>query len=217
MKTPREIYAQYDILQSLQLHQLRAAAVAKMICEHFTQSINARDVTLACLFHDMGNIIKSNLEVFPDFLKPKGREYWEGVKKDFITKYGTDEHAATVAIAREIGLREGAIRYIDGIGFTMLAATRDSSSYEQKICEYADLRVGPHGVLSLDERIEEARVRYVEHHQDMSTDRSRFAILLAAAREVEHQIFVNENIRPEDINDASVAPLIQELWEYPVS
>lgn len=204
-------------MPSLQLHQLRVAAVGKLICDSLKESIHTHDVVLACLFHDMGNIIKSDLTSFPQFLEPKGVEYWKKMKDDFIRTYGTNEHHAAMAIARKIGLSPAVIGYIDGIGFSMLTATRDSLSYEQKICEYADLRVGPHGVLSLEGRVEEARVRYVGHHPDMPAERDRFAKLLQAAREVERQIFVSSDSAPEDINDASVAPITEELWEYPVS
>src|SRR3989344_8748672 len=103
MKTPREIYSAYKIMPSLQLHQLRVAAVAKLLCEGCTKPINEHDVILACLFHDMGNIIKSELSYFPDFTEPEGVEYWERVKADFVEAYGTDSHTANIAIAKEIG------------------------------------------------------------------------------------------------------------------
>ena len=52
----------------------------------------------------MGNIIKSDLTVFPEFREPEGLDYWQNVKDDYVKKYGTDHHAANAIIAREIGL-----------------------------------------------------------------------------------------------------------------
>ncbi|MBI4087904.1 HD domain-containing protein [Candidatus Kaiserbacteria bacterium] len=217
MRTPRDIYKEYKLVPALQLHQLRVAAVGKAVCEYYKGNVNEHDVVLACLFHDTGNIIKSDLATFPEFLEPEGRDYWQRVKDEFIKKYGPNEHIATMSIAKEIGLPPAVNGYIEGVGFSQLEATRDSSSYEQKIIEYADLRVGPFGVLLLGERIEEARVRYVGRHTDMPAGHERFAALIRSAHEIEHQLFSSADIAPEDINDVFIAPRIEELWEYPVS
>ena len=60
MKTPREIYTAYKIMPNLQLHQLRVAAVGKLICDNFNPpaggTVNERGVILARLFSHMGKI-----------------------------------------------------------------------------------------------------------------------------------------------------------------
>src|SRR3989338_4995837 len=141
MRTSREIYEKYNIMPALQLHQLRVAAVGKLICDNVTKPINTQDVILACLFHDMGNIIKSDLQYFSDFVEPEGIEYWQNVKNGFVEKYGTDHHAANAAIAQEIGLPENARNILTGIGFSKLEEILLDVSNERKVCEYADLRV----------------------------------------------------------------------------
>lgn len=217
MRTIEEIYRAYRIMPSLQLHQVRAAAVGKSICDNLTRDVDTHSVVLACLFHDMGNIIKSDLSVFPDFSEPEGVAHWQLVKNDFVKKYGADEHAATAAIVREIGLSAEVRALADGVGFSKLERTRDSGSYEQKIVEYADLRVGPHGVLSMGARVEEAGGRYVGKHPDMPRSSEEFEKLVAVAYEVEQQIFADADIAPEDITEQSIRPLIQELREYTVA
>ena len=223
MRTSREIYEKYNIMPALQLHQLRVAAVGKLICDNVTKPINERDVILACLFHDMGNIIKSDLSVFPEFLEPEGLDYWQGVKDEFVNKYGSDHHAANSAIAREIGLPQSALELLDNIGFSKLETILASVSDEIKICEYADLRVGPHGVLPLEERLHEGRQRYLKRHPNEWVGRGvrstteQFQTLIRTARELERQIFEHASIRPEDITDASVAPLVEELQNYSVA
>jgi predicted HD phosphohydrolase len=232
MSTSREIYAHYRIMPALQLHQLRVAAVGKLICDNFSfgggpasggqKPINTHDVVLACLFHDMGNIIKSDLSQFPNFLEPQGREYWENVKKQFIEKYGSDTHTATVAMAHEIGLPRTVVAYIDGFGFSRLGATRASTSYEQKIAEYSDLRVSPHRICSMEERLAEAHARYLRVYDEVALDnvphaRERIDELLREACLVEQQIFAQTEIAPEDITDGSIAPIIEELWEYRIA
>jgi|SRR5665213_138810 len=222
MRTPREIYEAYRIMPILDTHQLRVASVAKMICDSFANStdspIDARSIILTALFHDMGNIIKSNLDYFPDLFKDQEeRAYWEKVKQEYIEKYGVNEHYAALAITEELGLSEVVRRYIAGIGFSNVKTTRDSGSYEEKICEYADLRVGPFGVLTLEGRITDIQTRYAgRRHAAVPDDENEFNELKQAAFEMEGQIFAKTSIKPEDINDASVAPLIEELRDYQV-
>jgi hypothetical protein len=217
MKTVQEVYEHYHIMPSLQMHQLRVGAVAKTICDNLMREVDTRVVILACLFHDMGNIIKSDLTTFPDFVEPEGVAHWEMLKDDFVARYGRNEHAATAAIAGEIGLPKTVMGIIADISFSKLEKTRDSNSYELKIAEYSDLRVGPHGVLSLDARVTEAAGRYVGKHPDMPRSAEEFERLVAAIHTVEQQIFSEADITPEDITEQSVQPLVPELREYTVA
>lgn len=216
VRTAQEIYDEYRIMPSLQLHQLRVAAVAKTLCDDSTRNVDTHTVILACLFHDMGNIIKSDFVTFPDFLEPEGIAHWQMAKNDFVARYGKNEHAATYAIAREIGLPKNVLGLIKGFGFSKLEITRDSGSYELKVGEYGDLRVGPHGVLSMDARIGEASPRYVGKHPDMPRGTEEFERLVAAAHELEQQVFAEATIAPEDITEQSIQPLIAELRGYAV-
>lgn len=217
MKTPREIYAAYRIMPDLQFHQLRVAAVGKFICDNFKKPINTRNVALACLFHDMGNIIKSDLTQFPEFLKPQGKEYWEQVKVEYIQEYGKDEHAATNIIGKEIGLPESVLGIIDNMRFSRSEEILSSESYELKIAKYADLRAGPHGIIPIRERLDEAKRRY-ERSGSLGTlganDSNDFDRFANASLEIERQIFSHAAIVPEDITDASAEPIIEELREY---
>jgi len=219
MRTPKEIYAQFRILPSLQLHQLRVAAVAKLICDNYNDTVSTNDVLLECLFHDMGNIVKSDLRYFPGFVQPEGLEYWQKIKEEFLQKYGSEQHIANAAIGREIGLPEHIIDIMNKTGFSKIGSVVEAHSLELKICQYADSRVGPHGVLSLDARLEEGRERYVAGKKNKAyydTD-AGFEKLAAAAHELERQIFSALTIRPEDINDMTVVPGIEKLSQYPVA
>lgn len=213
MKTVREIYEAYRIMPQLQLHQLRVAAVGKLICDSSLDRINTQDVILTCLFHDMGNIIKSDFDVFSDsFRGPKPRAYWEAVKREYIEKYGADEHSANVAIGREIGLSPDVIEYMDGISFANFARVRDADSFEQKITLYCDGRVAPGGIVSMLDRQAEARERYRgKRHSEAPENEADYQMLLEAAKDVERQIFAKTSIMPEDITDETVAPIIEEL------
>ncbi len=209
MKTPREVYAQYNIMPSLQLHQLRVAAVGKLICDNFNPpasgAVNSTDVVLACLFHDMGNIVKFNLDAFTKFVEPEGVEYWKKVQAETIQKYGPEQHHVSEAIAGELGLPPMVIHMIGNSGASRIPEIVASNSSELKVLQYADLRVAPTGVVSLVGRFEDFARRYPI---DKDAD------LIPVAKKLEEQIFTNTTIKPEDITDAAVAPLIEELWEY---
>lgn len=220
MKTPREIYTAYTIMPGLQMHQLRVAAVGKLICDNFKKPVNAQDVILACLFHDMGNILKFELAMFPEFTEPQGLAYWESVKTEYEKKYGTNQHVATEKIAREIGLSEDVIMYMKAVDFTRLDETLKEGTTETLICEYADMRVAPHGIVGMEQRLRDGHDRYLSNgtaKEWMADSSERFETLLDAARGIEQIVLRDTHIAPEDINDAAVAPLIEELWDYPVA
>ena len=216
MKTAQEIYTAYEIMPGLQLHQLRVASVAKLMCENLNKPINIHDVTLACLFHDMGNIIKSDLTRFPEFLEPQGFAYWERVRAKFIEKYGDNAHHGNVAIAKEIGLNPSVIELIDGISFSNIEWIVANASFEQKISEYADDRVGPFGILSVADRLADARARYIDSGKTYYTLEG-FEKLSKSVFVLEKQIFAETRIAPEDITDDAIAPLIEELRQYGVA
>ncbi|MFA6077220.1 MAG: class I tRNA ligase family protein [Candidatus Paceibacterota bacterium] len=207
-----KIYKKYKIMLSLQNHMLRVAAVASLICDNFDEPLNKEEVVTACLLHDMGNIIKSDLSYFPEFLKPEGLEYWQSVKDEYIAKYGNNEHEATIKIIKEIGLSDQMVRLAGKIEFSLLCIHRDSDEMSIKITHYCDLRVGPHGVLSYDERMDEGKKRY-EGRTDVFAVQGREE-LIVCGKEMEKQIFEKCKIKPEDINDETVTPLILELRDF---
>jgi len=212
MRTVQQIYSDYKIMPSLQLHQLRVAAVAKIIVENFQEILDKEPIIFACLFHDMGNIIKSDLNYFPEFLKPEGLEYWQDIKKDYIKKYGSDEHLATKKIAKEINLPNSTLACLNRIGFSNAITNEISDSFENKICNYSDMRVGPYGILSMEERISEGHKRYENKKHSIASD--NFDSLVYSLRKIEKQIFSKTNIKPDEITDKKIESVIKELREF---
>lgn len=206
-----EVYKKYKIMSQLQEHQLRVAAVAKQICDNLEQPINRKMVVKACLVHDLANIIKADLTMFPKYIPAAELSRWQTIKQDFITRYGSDEQAANLAIAREIGAPDEVIELIKGIGFTNLPTIATSNSLELRIVEYADLRVSPDGVVSIDERLKEGRERYKRQGKKEMLDDQEFNKHADTLRQIEQQISAKAKIKPGDITDQSVAPIIAQL------
>jgi hypothetical protein len=202
----RDIYRDYKIMPALAEHQFRVAGVACAIMEVLDTDVMAapfykNEVISACLFHDMGNILKFDLARFPEFLGSEGLAYWEGIKKDFITKYGSDEHAATRSIAEEIGISARTREYIDAVGFSNAEATAQSGSLEEMICCYADQRVAPYAVVSLAERFEDGARRYAGRAHRIA-DAAYAVVQVGALTKMEKHIFAHATIVPEAITEA---------------
>jgi hypothetical protein len=215
-KTIAKIYDEYGVMPQLVMHQLRVAAVAHVIVDAFSGPLHVEELISACLLHDMANILKFDLSYFPEFLEPQGLAYWEGVKEGWREKYGSDEHAATLAVARKIGVSELTLDYIDAVGFSNAVENQKSNVFEKKIAPYADMRVAPHGILSLAERMDDANRRYASRYDEVNTE-SKVAMSRDALRLMEQQIFARTDILPADITDASCEKYIVALKSFQVA
>ena len=173
------------------------------------------DLIVACLLHDMGNIIKFNFDVMPP---PDGRkDYWKKVQSDFKEKFGLDELAAAEKIMEELGVLSRTHGILEHTSFPYGDKLLESGSMLQKIAGCADQRVSPGGIVSMTERFEYMHKRYAERgsvYGDLNDPKIR--ALTDAIFEVERQLFEGLAIRPEDINDASVAPIIESLRTFEI-
>ncbi|MBN1332029.1 HD domain-containing protein [Candidatus Dojkabacteria bacterium] len=209
-----EIYKKYKIPPQLQEHQLRVAAVAKQIVDNFKapSGLDETIIITSCLLHDMGNIIKFNLQLYPEHLKPEGYEYWKGVQDEFILKYGEDEHKATFQIAKEIGVGEDVMEILRDWGFANGNKTAESENFNAKISRYSDQRVDIDGIKSMEERHHKSRDRYKKrNHFKHLTEVDKFDELVGYWQKIENQIFEKCEIKPEEINDESVQALLDNL------
>ncbi len=224
MRTADEWYGEFRIMPSLAAHQRRVAAVACSIIDAAERGTpvgddlhrNRREIVSACLLHDMGNILKFDLSYFPDFLEPEGMAYWESVQAEFADRYGTDEHEATLAIAREIGVSDRTFGYINAVGFRMATGTLAGRDPGKMLCCYADMRVAPFGIVTLDERFDEGTKRYAERSRRVA-DPEYAMRQVAAIREMESFIFADTSISPDGITDASCKKYFFSLGSFQVA
>lgn len=200
-------------MPNLQLHQLRVAAVAKQICESLDVEIDMHAIVTACLLHDMGNIIKFDLEYtkreFPDFFTEKGFDYWKNIQAEYIDKYGTDENHATECIAEELGLPVAIITLIKDVIHHAKEDDPESFDFVSCLCKYADMRVGPQAVLSLESRLREWQGRDPERAHNAE-------ILLKNFSQIEKEIFSRARIQPHDITDESIRESIEILKNFEI-
>ena len=209
-----EIYEKYNIIDNLQLHQLRTTAVAIRICNSLDVKVDKESIIKACLLHDMANIVKFDFTRFPEFYGRGGVEFWQKIKDEFISKYGIEEETATVKIAEEIGVNSYILMLIKSFAPSLSELNQLDDNFDKKICIYSDCRVCPFGVCSMEERIDEARRRYENSHLAFKEeDRILFNLNM---KKIEDQIFSHSNIKKEDINDELIKEDLELLKNYSV-
>jgi len=212
----QDIYDRYKVMPSLQLHMYRVAAVATHICRHWTWAqIDQKDIITTLLFHDIWNILKFDLSLYPDFLEPEGEEYWTQVQRE-TKKYGISEHEATLAIAKEVWIPNSAYTLLYEQEHNYLEQNAKTWSLEVKICEYCDMRVTPHGVVSIEERMNDLKHRDMKNHGwTLEEVTQKHASCLRWWQSIEQELFAQCSLIPEGITDKVIIDIMEELksWE----
>lgn len=214
----REVYEKYQVPPWLQLHQVRVAAVADTVARMHADA-NVSLIVTTCLVHDIGAIVKFDFEymrrALPGLASADEIPHWEAVQKEIRARYGTEEHEATDAILSDLG-KSNEREIFDQMGLTNMPRILASGDRNLQIVQYADMRVGPFGVLSIQERLADGAARYASVWEEDGTAR----IANSFPRDVqklEEILFAGVERRPEDISDASIAVRMQELWDYAIA
>lgn len=212
-----EVYKKYQIPEHLQLHMYRVAGVSALICDHFNQDIDRDLIVSSCLLHDMGNIVKFDFSLNPEKFNDKGINYWKNVQKKIISRYGKDDHEATMNIVEELNVDNKILEIIDNIAFSRAEAIYKSENYNLKITSYSDQRVSIYGVVSMKERHREGRKRYLKRPDiKVNTSEKEFEKLSEWMRRLEAQIFDHTDINPKFISEETVTQIIPDLYNFKI-
>ena len=196
------VYEKFNIPPNLQEHMFRVAGITSFILDHWKgEEIDKDRIIKLALLHDLGNIVKFDLEKYPDLLgKEKPRlEYWKKVQKEVREKYGSDDHDVANKMLREIGVDEEMINTVSQKSFGNSIETEKSDNWRLKILLYSDLRAGPFKVTPLKERLEEAIPRMEKYKNLPYLDK-----LLQAARDIEKQIQSHLDTDVSEISEQSI-------------
>ena len=205
-----QIYNKYHLPENLQMHMLRVAACSNLIIDNWTgPDIDKQAIIRVCLLHDMGNIVK----IPEDFSKD---EEFIKIRKKYFDKYGTNDHEINLEIGKQEGLSEKELEILDGKRSRKNEETLKSNSYERKICAYCDQRVAPDGVVSIKERLEDAKVRYKNKPLSVWSNEEKANHLIDCSLCIEKQIMEHCKLNTEDINDVTIKEYIEKLKEYEI-
>lgn len=211
--TIQDVYTQYNTPGNLQRHMLD---VAGMVCAIKDKWIG-RDVdwgaTLtAALLHDVGNIVKFDLDKYPHLLGSEQPriEYWRDVQQSTIKKYGNNDHVATTMMLQEMSISKKIIQIISKKSFGNSAQLRNSNDSESRLLLYCDLRILPGGLGSLDSRLKDIKERLTKYSR-----RTDFDDLVDACYDIEDDInrSVSLDIRA-DIDTQALDTFTKNLRQY---
>ena len=190
-----QIYVQYKIPQNLQEHMLRVAALSQILTENWIGKLLDKEAILqTCLFHDMANIIKFNFNNPVFKMTPEEIRYWQAVRQELVKKYSNNIHAATLAICQEINLPETVLDLVNKLEWSNTPAILKNKDLESGITVYCDMRIGPFGIMSLNNRIADLQAR------NPSADYSQTkkdAVLLEKTLQEQISISVNSITDPQ--------------------
>jgi hypothetical protein len=215
----RELYERYQVPPWLQLHQLRVAAVGEVLAKGI-QGADSALVLSTCLLHDIGAIVKFDFtytthSALRSLCPSEEIPHWEAVQEKIRARYGIEEHDATEGILNELG-KDVERRIFDQMGLRNMAQILASEDRNLQIAQYADMRVGPFGILSIQERLADGAARYAASWKEDGTAHIADSFP-ANVQKLEDLLFARIALRPEDITDASIAARIEELWEYAIA
>lgn len=205
----KQVYKQYLIPPNLQKHMLRVAALSAILAENWTgKEFDKEALVIACVFHDMANIIKFNFNK-PSLFKEEAAqaEYWKKVQQDTIKKYGNNVHLATFQICQEIGLPKNVLHIINKLEWDDALKILDQQNYEVAIAIYCDMRMGPYGIMPLKDRIDNLATRNKAHDMDFI---KKAATLLEST--IQKYLAINLN----DITDTQLNSRFNQLLKLKI-
>lgn len=143
---------------------LRVAAVAKVICDNWIWEDFDKEATMtSCFLHDMGNILKFNLDLYPDFFQPEWVDYWKWIKEQY-KQYWSNDWEATLSLAYSLGISKTAMKVLYAQVMLPFQSNVEGNNIAIKICEFADMSVSPHWIISWRERILDLEKRNMKNH-----------------------------------------------------
>lgn len=190
---------------------LRVAAIGDQISQNFTCPINRNLVVKTLLLHDMGNILKFKFTtntMLADEDKSKV-DFYKKVKKEFIKKYGTHTDKATLKILQELNVDPKVIQVCKESHGNQFDNFIKEPKWEEKVCFYSDMRVGPFGVLNLINRFDNLIKRNPKHQKYLKK-------LSKKSQGLEKILNQKTKIDITQISDSDIKPLIAKLKNFEI-
>lgn len=215
LKNIEQIYKDYQIPQNLQQHMIFTASLGKIICQNWSgKKIDQDLVVTSLLLHDMGNIVKFNLQ--PDapnfFIDQNKIDYWRKIQQEFRKKYGLRADEANLKIIDEIRPYPKIREVMEEHYFEFLPKLlKRKNDWESKIVFYCDLRFNPRGICSIEDRVEDLRNRYVGR-DDTWADQAIYQSRMENCLQLETQLDQQTSIQLRKISQSKIDQLVEKLY-----
>ncbi|MEM3448996.1 MAG: PEP-utilizing enzyme [Nitrososphaerota archaeon] len=222
------VYSKFGADSDLVKHHLLAAGLAMLICDNWIEKVDSeivkidrKSIITALLLHDLNNIVKRLLYQAVSKDNPhykiynilnKNRMFWENLERKFEREYGSYSREVTIRICKELGVEQSVIKILKEKDFEKNEETFKSKNYDVKISAYCDQRIGREGVMTLDNRLDEARKIY--EGDKWSSVYKDFEKNKNFAKEIESQIQKHVKISLQKIKTKDVEKYFDELREW---
>ncbi len=233
-KTISSIYYHYPVPINLQAHMLRTAALAQTIFAHWTgPNLNQHFITSALLLHDIGNLVKFELDTpnSKNMLKSnsflavpaenkkvgdqKDLNYWKKEQQKMIDVYGQNADIANLRIVEEIGTSQEIVALLHHHSFEHLPRIIYKNNWAKKIVLYCDLRITPTGLATVTERLLDLKRRYQDRNQDWQ-NKNLFQTRLQNSLLLENQLDQHTTISLDQIKPVKIEEILEQLMNYEI-
>ena len=193
-----ELYDKYFVPPILRRHMLGVANVAMFLLDNWKgKSLNQNDLIKLCLTHDLGNLVRMNLDSpIGDEFSTEDLDFWKQKKQEIIDMYGNIDDEVTTKILTEVGFDPDLTKTINDKRFANSINISKSNNWLLKILLYSDLRVLPTRIGTLKERLDEV----ISRRRDLS-ERSDINELCKACFKIESEIQSNLKVSVDLISD----------------
>ncbi|KXK11089.1 MAG: hypothetical protein UZ22_OP11002000471 [Microgenomates bacterium OLB23] len=212
------IYDHYHVPPILRTHMYSVAALAMHVINNLSHPIdtaNTHLVVQACLLHDVGNIVKFDLDN-SDLLIKEDAASLSKLKEEFAQRFGADDHEATIAMLKELNVSQEVLDVLIPSRTMEEAFQRLKSDARFGYYFYADFRVAPTGVVSLDDRVDELLARYRGRDGYLWADKERAEASRVLMKAHEHTLQKQTTIDIASICNEDIAVTSQSLFSYPI-
>lgn len=203
----RKVYKDFQIPQNLQEHMLRVGALLKIIKDNWQgEEIDWEALIQAGLLHDIAKPLNFDLAKQAQFgMTPPEIENLRQLQVRIQREFGEKEHEACIKILLEVGGKPRAAELLNSLEWEYIERLWQNKEIESLVLIYADMRIGPKGILSLPERLNELRRR-----EPKSLD---FELLLKYGLMVEAEIQKQMSLKINRITEADLEMQFRVIQE----
>lgn len=205
----RQTYEKYFTPKNLQEHMLRVASLSKIICDNWIGSkIDMEAVIKACSLHDIAKPMTFDVSKQAQYgASPIEIANLENLQKLIKISYGSVEHEATIKMCQDVGMDKKSVNFVKNLEWKYIPRLFKNNDIESLIPIYCDMRIGPKGILSLQERFDDLKKRVsADNYEDNVKN----------GKALEQKIKENVKIDLNSITDNNLNSLFTEILDLEI-
>lgn len=147
----------------------------------------------------------------------KDLNYWQEQQVLAIKNFGKDEYQATLKMVSQLSTPAKVLEILSGVSISNAKQIANNSDFNLKVALYADYRIAPQGLVSLDQRIDDLLVRYAGREQESELARpSTMEANRHWLKQIEQQLASQLKISINQLNSQLVEERASALQNYDI-